>query len=66
MDPVLIWQQWQHIWQLQQKLEIAILYDERNRSQIQHLKNKDTADINQSMNTQTVSNDHLRQSWVKG
>lgn len=62
MDPVLIWQQWQHIWQLQQKLEIAILYDERNRSQIQHLENKDTADINQSMNTQTVSNDHLRQS----
>lgn len=58
MDPVLIWQQWQ----LQQKLEIAILYDERNRSQIQHLENKDTADINQSMNTQTVSNDHLRQS----
>lgn len=62
MNPVLIWQQWQHIWQLQQKLEIAILYDERNRSQIQHLENKDTADINQSMNTQTVSNDHLRQS----
>lgn len=62
MDPVLIWQQWQHIWQLQQKLEIAILYDERNQSQIQHLENKDTADINQSMNTQTVSNDHLRQS----
>lgn len=62
MDPVLIWQQWQHIWQLQQKLEIAILYDERNRSQIHHLENKDTADINQSMNTQTVSNDHLRQS----